>query len=715
MSTEPGSTQEAEQLWIEAHEDLGRGDYANAVRGLARCYEILLALDDPRVHEVHQRWTEIHQLYAEEAARLAAGTETAVVGDDGAALTADVLPADPGSDAASAAALDPVADAATDDPAAALVGFANADGTAPPPAGAAAAATDATFSSVFAEPAAFAAANAGASPAAITDALSGALADATPGLGFEGAVVGVPDVGTADPADPAAGPPGPDGPEDIHASPTLVPGPATAAPPMAPGEAPVGMMSLDIDIDIVALAASTPPSTAVADFLPDVLPDPGQAARANFGPSSPVPTLSEPPGPVGANADADVDAARMLEEFGAATLSSVELVDLPVLEPISTGNYEGLPRAASAVRDDLPVLEPIATGSHDPPLLGSAALDAIGPMAAVDSGSFMPATEPPSAGVGVGDSAADVGAPLPLPQEGVRAEAAVVSAPSPVAPTESAFVDAAAVATPSPVAAAFDDSPTERSLIDPAWLATPPASVASFDDAPTERAFIDASSFAAPPPSLTLAPSDLRSESTAGSLADEELPLLLAEDLAPLVDDVPSSFDEPAPTLVDRRDAAPPAPPIESSTAESASPTTASVAVVDAPDAAGIPPMASAQEWAPSTAAAMAVAPSPDEPLPFDPPTLVDGATVPPSAVEPAQARALSSAAADFEEPPTAQDLPIAAFLPAAEPEIPAAAEPAVPEPTSGAASPTGAPRVSEDVAFLEELLQRVRVNRRAA
>ena len=59
----------AEQLWIRAHELVRRGEFAAAVRDLARCYELLAQHNDPRVPEVHRRWIEVHQLYVEDGAR----------------------------------------------------------------------------------------------------------------------------------------------------------------------------------------------------------------------------------------------------------------------------------------------------------------------------------------------------------------------------------------------------------------------------------------------------------------------------------------------------------------------------------------------------------------------------------------------------------------------------------------------------------------------
>lgn len=67
----PGMTdvQTAEELWARAHEHVRRGDFASAVRDLAACFQMLQALGDPRVYEVHKRWTEVHQMYLEEGAR----------------------------------------------------------------------------------------------------------------------------------------------------------------------------------------------------------------------------------------------------------------------------------------------------------------------------------------------------------------------------------------------------------------------------------------------------------------------------------------------------------------------------------------------------------------------------------------------------------------------------------------------------------------------
>jgi hypothetical protein len=59
----------AEMLWVRAHDAVRRGELASAVKDLSRCYEILHAQNDPRVYEVHRRWTEVHQMYLEDGAR----------------------------------------------------------------------------------------------------------------------------------------------------------------------------------------------------------------------------------------------------------------------------------------------------------------------------------------------------------------------------------------------------------------------------------------------------------------------------------------------------------------------------------------------------------------------------------------------------------------------------------------------------------------------
>ena len=69
--TAPGTTQQAEHLWVTAHEHVRRGDFAAATRDLSGCFQILQALKDPRVTEVHKRWTEVHKLYVEDGARAA--------------------------------------------------------------------------------------------------------------------------------------------------------------------------------------------------------------------------------------------------------------------------------------------------------------------------------------------------------------------------------------------------------------------------------------------------------------------------------------------------------------------------------------------------------------------------------------------------------------------------------------------------------------------
>lgn len=66
--TTPTPTQQAEALWIRAHEHVRQGDLANAVRDLARCFKLLQQLGDPRLPEVHRRWTEVHKLALEDVA-----------------------------------------------------------------------------------------------------------------------------------------------------------------------------------------------------------------------------------------------------------------------------------------------------------------------------------------------------------------------------------------------------------------------------------------------------------------------------------------------------------------------------------------------------------------------------------------------------------------------------------------------------------------------
>lgn len=62
-------TLSVEELWQRAHELVRRGDFANAVRDLSLCYQTLQAAQDPRLYEVHKRWTEVHQMYLEDGAR----------------------------------------------------------------------------------------------------------------------------------------------------------------------------------------------------------------------------------------------------------------------------------------------------------------------------------------------------------------------------------------------------------------------------------------------------------------------------------------------------------------------------------------------------------------------------------------------------------------------------------------------------------------------
>jgi hypothetical protein len=61
----------AEQLWLKAHEEVKKGNLAQAVRDLAKCYEMLKALKDPRLAQVHGRWVEVHKLYQARKAKAA--------------------------------------------------------------------------------------------------------------------------------------------------------------------------------------------------------------------------------------------------------------------------------------------------------------------------------------------------------------------------------------------------------------------------------------------------------------------------------------------------------------------------------------------------------------------------------------------------------------------------------------------------------------------
>jgi hypothetical protein len=67
MST-PSPTQQAEAYWVRAHEQVRRGDFAGAVRDLAACFKLLQSVNDPRLPEVHRRWTEVHQMALEDQA-----------------------------------------------------------------------------------------------------------------------------------------------------------------------------------------------------------------------------------------------------------------------------------------------------------------------------------------------------------------------------------------------------------------------------------------------------------------------------------------------------------------------------------------------------------------------------------------------------------------------------------------------------------------------
>ena len=64
-----GTSQQAEHSWVTAHEHVRRRDFAAATREFASCFDILQALHDPRVPEVHRRWTETVQLSREQAAQ----------------------------------------------------------------------------------------------------------------------------------------------------------------------------------------------------------------------------------------------------------------------------------------------------------------------------------------------------------------------------------------------------------------------------------------------------------------------------------------------------------------------------------------------------------------------------------------------------------------------------------------------------------------------
>jgi tetratricopeptide (TPR) repeat protein len=68
----------SELLWLRAHEHVRRGEFAQAVRLLAQCYSLLEQAKDPRVHEVHRRWTEVHKMYLEDGARAAGAAKQAV-------------------------------------------------------------------------------------------------------------------------------------------------------------------------------------------------------------------------------------------------------------------------------------------------------------------------------------------------------------------------------------------------------------------------------------------------------------------------------------------------------------------------------------------------------------------------------------------------------------------------------------------------------------
>ena len=87
--TTPTPVQQAEALWVRAHESVRRGDFAAAVRDLAACFKLLQAASDPRLPEVHRRWTEVHQLALEDAAQGRAAPAAAAAATPAPSLEAE--------------------------------------------------------------------------------------------------------------------------------------------------------------------------------------------------------------------------------------------------------------------------------------------------------------------------------------------------------------------------------------------------------------------------------------------------------------------------------------------------------------------------------------------------------------------------------------------------------------------------------------------------
>ncbi len=77
--TTPSPTQQAEAYWVRAHEQVRRGEFAGAVRDLAACFKLLQSVGDPRLPEVHRRWTEVHRMAVEDQASGKPSTPAAAV------------------------------------------------------------------------------------------------------------------------------------------------------------------------------------------------------------------------------------------------------------------------------------------------------------------------------------------------------------------------------------------------------------------------------------------------------------------------------------------------------------------------------------------------------------------------------------------------------------------------------------------------------------
>lgn len=94
----------AEQLWVKAHELVKAGQLAQAVRDLAKCYELLKAAGDPRLPQVHRRWIEVYKLYQERQKHAQAAQQAAPQATSAARPAAKNAPATQAAPAHSAPA-----------------------------------------------------------------------------------------------------------------------------------------------------------------------------------------------------------------------------------------------------------------------------------------------------------------------------------------------------------------------------------------------------------------------------------------------------------------------------------------------------------------------------------------------------------------------------------------------------------------------------------